>query len=256
MNSIKEQSEHTVPAAPEPPRRSSAERLGSVLGPLILILFVGLYVVLRGFPPREQIGDGLHIGVMNNGRTVVGQILAADAERTGKGGPSVWPSVGKYDSANAFFSELLAKEIISCVSWVMLAGGGVEAAESLDGLKRHGNAWSVLAGAGGAHPATPVLWTRNLRGLRPEDFAGADPKRPRPWGDRLASEEEPFRDRLVILVRRDGRAETIRAGDLSDATFLGGATNDPAAFEVLEALKDPAQESDTEPHAESAETSK
>ena len=107
----------------------------------------------------------------------------------------------------------------------------------------------------GSGPATPVLWTRNLRGLRPGDFAGADPKRPRPWSDRLAPEELPFGDRLVVLVRRDGRAETIRARDLTDASFLGGATNDPAMLEVLEALADPATRSPDagEPHAESAE---
>ena len=65
----------------------------------------------------------------------------------------------------------------------------------------------------------------------------------------------PFGDRLVVLVRRDGRAETIRARDLTDASFLGGATNDPAALEVLEALADPDTRSPAaeETHAENAE---
>ena len=69
---------------------------------------------------------------------------------------------------------------------------------------------------------------------------------------KLAPEERPFGDLLVVLVRRDGRAETIRARDLTDASFLGGATNDPAALEVLEAFADPAE--DPEPHAEAAES--
>ena len=218
---------------------------------IVVLSFVALPCVLT----RGRIERGQHVRMQNNGRTVVGQILAADAERTGKGEPSVWPSVGKYDSANAYFSKLLSKDVLSGVSTSMFAGGGVEAAGSPEDLGRRGSAWSVLAGAGGAHPATPVLWTRNLRGLRPGDFAGADPKRPRPWSDRLAPGEIPFGDRLVVLVRRDGRAETIRARDLTDASFLGGATNDPAALEVLEALADPVTPSPAadEHHAVSAE---
>ena len=220
-----------------------------------LAIVVLSFVALPGFITREQIEHGQHVRMENNGRMVVEQILAADAERTAKGEPSVWPSVGKYDSANAYLSKLMAKSVLIGVSLSMFAGGGAEAAESPDDLGRLGSAWSVLAGAGGAHPATPVLWTRNLRGLRPEDFAGADPKRPRPWCDRLAPEEIPFGDRLVVLVRRDGRAETIRARDLTDASFLGGATNDPAALEVLEALADEihAESAESELHAESAE---
>ena len=221
---------------------------------IVVLSFVALPEVLT----RGRIERGQHVRLQNNGRTVVGQILAADAERAGRGEPSVWPSVGKYDSANAYLSKLLAKGVLSGVSTSMFAGGGVEAAGWPDDLGRHGSAWNVLAGAGGAHLATPVFWTRNLRGLRPGDFAGADPKRPRPWSDRLAPGESPFGDRLVVLVRRDGRAETIRARDLTDASFLGGATNDPAALEVLEALADPAAAATNapaafEPHAESAE---
>ena len=226
-----------------------------------LAIVVLSYIVVPEFLVREQIEQGSQARMRNNGRMVVEQILAADAERTGRGEPSVWPSAGNYDSANAYLSKLMAKGALSGVSTSMFAGGGVEAAADARDLERHGSAWSVLAGAGGAHPATPVLWTRNLRGLRPEDFAGADPKRPRPWGDRLAPEERPFGDLLVVLVRRDGRAETIRARDLTDASFLGGATNDPAALEVLEALADPAEDpelhakaAESESHAESAES--
>ena len=215
-----------------------------------LAIVVISFIVLPCFLTREQIRHGQHVRMENNGMQIVEQILAADAERTGRGEPSVWPSVGKYDSANAYLSKLMAKGVLPGVSTSMFAGGGVEAAESPDDLGRHGSAWNVLAGAGGAHPATPVLWTRNLRGLRPEDFAGADPKRPRPWGNRLAPEEIPFGDSLVVLVRRDGRAETVRARDLTDASFLGGATNDPAALEVLEALADPAEDPDDEALAE------
>ena len=220
-----------------------------------LAIVVLSFVALPCFLTRGQIERGQHVRMENNGRMVVEQILAADTERTGRGEPAVWPSVGKYDSANAYLSKLLTRGVLSGVSTTMFAGGGVEAAGWPEDLGRRGSAWSVLAGSGGAHPATPVLWTRNLRGLRPGDFAGADPKRPRPWSDRLAPEERPFGDRLVVLVRRDGRAETIRARDLTDASFLGGATNDPAMLEVLEALADPATRSPDagEPHAESAE---
>ena len=218
---------------------------------IVVLSFVALPCILT----RGQIERGQNVHVAHNGRIVVGQILVADTEHAERGEPTVWPSVGKYDSANAYLSKLLARDVLSGVSTTMFAGGGVQAAGSADDLGRRGSAWSVLAGAGGAHPDTPVLWTRNLRGLRPGDFAGADPKRPRPWSDRLAPEELPFGDRLVVLVRRDGRAETILARDLTDASFLGGATNDPAALEVLEALADPATRSPDagEPHAESAE---
>ena len=218
-----------------------------------LAIVVLSFVVLPCVLTRGRIERGQHVRLQNNGRAVVGQILAADAERTGRGEPSAWPSVGKYDSANAYLSKLLAKGGLSGVSTSMFAGGGVEAAGSPEDLGRHGSSWSVLAGAGGAHPATPVLWTRSLRGLRPGDFVGADPKRPRPWRDRLAPEEHPFGDRLVILVRRDGRAETIRARDLTDASFLGGATNDPAALEVLEAFADSEQDSPEASRADSAQ---
>ena len=276
----------TESAAPGSRRHSVAKRFGAVLGPLFL--FVGLPVVLRallervpwsGFDEfgtlalvvgisamvgllvagrlrgwyvpgvkellvalaivvlsfvalpciltRGQIERGQNVHVAHNGRIVVGQILVADTEHAERGEPTVWPSVGKYDSANAYLSKLLTRGVLSGVSTTMFAGGGVEAAGWPEDLGRRGSAWSVLAGSGGAHPATPVLWTRNLRGLRPG----------------------------VVLVRRDGRAETIRARDLTDASFLGGATNDPAMLEVLEALADPATRSPDagEPHAESAE---
>jgi len=79
----------TESAAPESRRRSVAKRFGAVLGPLFL--FVGLPVALRTLLERVP-WSGFE------------QILAADAERTGRGEPAVWPSVGKYDSANAYLT--------------------------------------------------------------------------------------------------------------------------------------------------------
>jgi len=80
----------TESAAPESRRRSVAKRFGAVLGPLFL--FVGLPVALRTLLERVP-WSGFE------------QILAADAERTGRGEPAVWPSVGKYDSANAYLTD-------------------------------------------------------------------------------------------------------------------------------------------------------
>ena len=215
--------------------------------------FLVVVFLLHGateYPPWAIV-DSASDRALGNGRWIVAGILEASGEREAKGEPPVWPSVGKYASSNEYFSKLLRSGRLTGFSTATFACGGVEAAADAKELLLAGNSWNALAGAASAHPATPVLWTRNLAGLRPEDFAGADPARPKSWRDRLAPDEIPFGDRCVVLVRKDGRAETIFAKDLTDAAFLGGAKNDPATLEVLEALREtdpPSGEADRTPN--------
>ena len=201
--------------------------------------------------PRWAIVDSASDRALGKGRWIVAGILEASGEREAKGEPPVWPSVGKYASSNEYFSKLLRNGRLTGFATATFACGGVEAAADAKELLLAGNSWNALAGAASAHPATPVLWTRNLAGLRSEDFAGADPARPRPWRDRLAPDGMSFGDRCVVLVRKDGRAETIFAKDLTDAAVLGGAKNDPATLDVLEALREtdpPSGEADRTPN--------
>ena len=52
----------------------------------------------------------------------------------------------------------------------MFAGGGVEAAADADKLESGGNIWSMLAGISVCDDNMPFIWTRNLSGIKTDDF--------------------------------------------------------------------------------------
>ena len=170
-----------------------------------------------------------------NGSWIVKDILSAELDRRTNRDPPAWAPVGAYDSANAYLADLLETERIDSISFVGLAGAGVEPAHDCAELRLRGVAWNVLAGAAKADDSTPVIWTRNLRGLSPGDFAGADPERPRSWRDRLDPSDLRFGSEFIVLVRKSGSAEAIPVRNLTDAAFLGGSSNSPAWLQVLEA---------------------
>ena len=175
--------------------------------------------------PRETLRE--------NGAEIVEQLARSSRDRTARGRPVLWPSVGRYETANEYFVHLREDAPEFQCQW--FGGWGND-------LRTGGIPWNVLAGAADCPGETPVLWTANLRGLTPRDFAGADPEHPVRWRDRLDPNAHPFGDAAVIVVRKKGAAEILLRSELTDVAFLGRAACDPDQIEVLEAVqwrKDP-----------------
>ena len=175
--------------------------------------------------PRETLRD--------NGAEI-GKLLARySRDRAAHERPVLWPSVGRYETANDYFVHLREAAPEFRYEWF-----GV----SEEDLRTGVIPWNVLAGAADCPETAPVLWTANLRGLAPRDFAGANPEHPVRWGDRLDPNAHPFGNEVVVVVRKNGAAEILSRSELTDVAFLGGAACDPAQIEVLEAVqwrKDP-----------------
>ena len=84
---------------------------------------------------------------------------------------------------------------------------------------------------------TPIFWTRNLDTTKIDasKMGSADPEDPEAWADNLNAKTMPFGAELVVVIRKGGAMQVIKAKQLSDYTFLAGATNDTEAIEVLNA---------------------
>ncbi len=153
--------------------------------------------------------------------------------------PLLGPAPGEWQSANAWFASLLADGSLRAGSPydIFVPGpGGPDLGPGADGLATNRCLWNCLAGIDGCpSDATPFLWSANLGGVAPEDFAGADPARPRSWKDRVDRKRIPGLGRHVVVIRKSGRMDIRPADQLTDVQFLGGSSNDPARIQVLPA---------------------
>ena len=143
-----------------------------------------------------------------------------------------------FSDANGYFAILMDKEMLSGISLPDFAGASVAAATSADDLKSKGNIWSVLGGIGSCGSYTPIFWTRNLNtasGITKADFGSADADDAKSWADKLEAKTMPFGAELVVVIRKGGAMQVIKSKQLSDYTFLAGATNDTEAIEIFNA---------------------
>ena len=203
---------------------------------LIVIAIIGILATLM-FPAIANVMDranGVKLG--NNGKNVVQGILSANIEREAMSKGSIWPSKGKWSDSNAYFARLLGKGgavILDGISPSTFAGAGVPAAADADDLADKGNVWSMTATTDSADDATPFMMTRNLKGLPDDTFSKGQDTTATDLSSYLDASVKPFGSKQVVLVRRGGAMETIRAKYLDTETFLLGTTN--SEIEVVEA---------------------
>lgn len=153
--------------------------------------------------------------------------------------PLLGPAPGEWQSANAWFASLLADGSLRAgSSYDIFIGdaGGPHLAAGDSWLATNRCLWNCLAGIDGCpSDDTPFLWSANLGGVTADDFAGADPARPRSWKDRVDRNRIPGLGRRVAVIRKSGRMNVLPARTFTDAMFLGTSSNDPARIQVLPA---------------------
>lgn len=204
---------------------------------LIVIAIIGILATLM-FPAIANVMDranGVKLG--NNGKNVVQGILSANIEREAMSKGSVWPtSTGGWQKSNDYFHRLLGggnkPVILDGISPSIFAGAGVPAASDVEGLKTGGNVWSITTDIESADDATPFMWTRNFEPADTDFQTEADASVS--LQDKLSDSIKPFGTKQVVLVRKGGSMETIRAKYLDTLTFLAGTTN--GAVKVLSAV--------------------
>lgn len=214
---------------------------------LIVIAIIGILATLM-FPAIANVMDranGVKLG--NNGKNVVQGILSANIEREAMSKGAIWPSKGKWSDSNAYFARLLGSGgavILDGISPSVFAGAGVPAAADADDLKDKGNVWNMTACDDSPDDATPFMMTRNLKGLPEDTFAKGQDTSATDLSTYLDASTKPFGAKQVVVVRRGGAMETIRAKYLDTETFLMGTTN--STIEVVEAKTDSATGEDNE----------
>lgn len=153
--------------------------------------------------------------------------------------PRLGPIPREWQSANDWFASLLADgSLREGSSYDIFVGevGGPELAAGDAELATNRCLWNCLAGIDGCpSDDTPFLWSANLGGVVPEDFAGADPARPRAWKDRVDRKRLPCFGQNVVVIRKSGQMDIRPANELTDSWFLGTSSNDPARLQVLPA---------------------
>ncbi len=131
-------------------------------------------------------------------------VSEAEARAAARGEPPVWPAKGQWRTSSDFLRSILPRNLRKRV---VDAGAG--------------KTCCLLAGARDDDDNLPVIWTSNFRiGL--DDLLSADPESEASWADRLVP--APFHGtNQVVLVRKSGSFQVIKARDLTAAAFLGGA---------------------------------
>lgn len=203
-------------------RRSIPQALAALLLSSFLTFFM--------FPIHSAASDKAYsVKMGHQGRCIILDSLRDEYDE----GVGAWPARGSFRTSDEAFQSLLDAEILDRTSpWTVFrprpnAGGSGTPAGATNECR-----WVLLAGATNCAWRTPVLWSRNLRGVRAEDFAGGPPEKT--WGARFAKNEDPRMGRFVCIVRRDGSVDIVEGRNLTRETFLGGGSADPAAVEVLE----------------------
>jgi prepilin-type N-terminal cleavage/methylation domain-containing protein len=212
---------------------------------LIVIAIIGILAGLMSGAIANVMGGANATKIGNNGRNIINALMQTNQDREAAALSSLWPkkSGGKIlketiTDANSYFAILMDKEMLSGISLPDFAGASVAAASSAEELKTKGNIWSVMGGIASCGSYTPIFWTRNLdtTKLTVDKMGAADPEDPENWGtEYLNTKTMPFGAELLVLIRKGGAMQVIKAKQLSDYTFLAGATNDTEAIEILNA---------------------
>ena len=211
---------------------------------LIVIAIIGILAGLMSGAIANVMSGANATKIGNNGRNIINALMQTNQDREAAALSSLWPKTsGKllketFENANEYFAILMDKEMLSGISLPDFAGASVPAATSTDDLKSKGNIWSTLGGIASCGSYTPVFWTRNLNtdsAISETDFGSADAEDPTSWADKLEAKTMPFGAELVVVIRKGGAMQVIKAKQLSDYTFLAGATNDTDAIKLFNA---------------------
>ena len=211
---------------------------------LIVIAIIGILAGLMSGAIANVMSGANATKIGNNGRNIINALMQTNQDREAAALSTLWPKTsGKllketFSDANGYFSILMDKEMLSGISLPDFAGASVPAASSADELKTKGNIWCTLGGIAACGSYTPIFWTRNLNtasGITKADLGSADPEDPTSWSDKLEAKTAPFGAELVVVIRKGGAMQVIKSKQLSDYTFLAGATNGTDAIEIFNA---------------------
>ena len=93
----------------------------------------------------------------------------------------------------------------------------------------------MLSGIETAPDELPFIYTRNLKGLTETDLKVEDTFVSTDWKEKLDGAIKPFGDKHMVFVTKGGGMVVVKAKDLTDVSFMNGATNVADIVEVVEA---------------------
>ena len=193
----------------------------------------------------DSLVDAYALRIANNGRSIVLVIISANYERAETGQTNVWPGVAadftgalkdytKAPDAETYFADLMDSGCVENLSWSTFAGAGVAAASNRAAFcQGDHNVWNVVAGLDeNASDDTPFLFTRNLN-ITMDDLRNEDVDLRSRLDDRI----KPFGPNLVVVVRKGGATEVLKARQLTRENFLGAAVFNDATNRHATILK-------------------
>ena len=225
-----------------------------------LLVVIGILGILMGalFPAiSSAMLSAQTSAVAQRGRNLFVGITQANTEREAQGLSSVWPKGGANDksddsediagmtfgSSTEYFKELFdidnyGKETwspyVSGVDLNVLSGAGVPPFSG-QSLEAKNVAWIVAANVDDTMPdETPVLISANFNPallLRKWD-GSADRSKRLPIGPASGADKSMFGDKAIVVVRKGGSAETIRAKYLTYDTLYKGQEFDLTGTEA------------------------
>ena len=209
-----------------------------------LAILGGLIVILSPLIPGALVNaNALRIG--GNGMSIVVAILSVNLERESMGKSNVWPSVSsdfsgtlkdytKAPDAETYFADLIDSECVVNLSWQIFAGAGVTAVSNRTAfIQGDHNVWNVVAGLDESAPDnTPFLFTRNLN-ITMEDLRDENVD----LRSRLARRINPFGRNLVVVIRKGGAMDILKARQLTRESFVGDAVFNAATNRHATILK-------------------
>lgn len=202
---------------------------------LVVIAIIGILAGLLFPAIQGALATAQATKLGNNGRNIVQSISAANTERESQSKGSVWPSTTrKWPSSNEYFHYLREQQIIN-LGVAMFTGGGVDAAKKDEDLKTTGVVWNMLSGIEMAPDELPFIFTRNLDTIQASDLKVEDSSNPQKWDTRLSKELKPFYDDQIVFVTKGSAMVILKAKDLTDVSFMNGATNVADLVEVVKA---------------------
>ena len=216
---------------------------------LVVIAIIGILAGLMSGAISGVMTGANATKIGNNRRNIVNALLQANQDREAAALSDLWPQKDSaqqklgpksnqktYSDANTYFQALLELEYIDGISLPDFAGANVEAVQDTADLATGGNLWCTLGGVGRCSSSyTPAIWSRNLDGIEEKDFENADAEDM--WADKLSSDESnirtPFGKELMVVVRKGGAMQVLKKKQISQFTFLGGATNKSDQIVIL-----------------------
>ena len=189
---------------------------------VLLIVALGVLLLAPLWIPAAHRAYVRHMEFLGYGtkapnplKEILRVVSEEETRAAARGEPPVWPAKGQWRTSSDFLRSVLPRNLRRRV---------VDA--------EPGKTCCLLAGARDEEDNLPVVWSSNFRiGL--DELLSADPESDVPWADRLVPAPVHGTNQ-VVLVRKNGSFQVIKARDLTAAAFLGGATiRHPGDLEIL-----------------------